>query len=87
VTRAWFADALHGPDGTAGPCRAVQADPAGGAADPAGGAEFGDPLASAGLTGEDWEPFALPALPVAPGADRRAAEALVQADSPLRWVP
>ncbi len=80
MTRAWFADALHGPDGTAGPCRAVQADPA-------GGAEFGDPLASAGLTGEDWEPFALPALPVAPGADRRAAEALVQADSPLRWVP
>jgi len=86
VTGAWFADALHGPDGTADPPDGT-ADPAGGTAELAGGAEFGDPLASAGLTGEDWEPFALPALPVAPGADRRAAEALVQADSPLRWVP
>lgn len=86
MTGAWFADALHGPDGTADQAGGT-AELAGGAADPAGGAEFGDPLASAGLTGEDWEPFALPALPVAAGADRRAAEALVQADSPLRWVP
>ena len=65
-----FGDALLGADGTAEPRRR---------------AAYGDALALDTAAAQEWGGFALPRLPVAPGADERAARALVEAD-PLQDV-
>ena len=60
-----FGDALLGADGTA---------------EPRGRATYGDALALDTAAALEWGGFALPRLPVAPGADEHAARALVEAD-------
>ena len=67
---SFFGDALLGADGTAEPRRR---------------AAYGDALALDTAAAQEWGGFELPRLPVAPGADERAARALVEAD-PLQDV-
>ena len=62
---SFFGDALLGADGTAEPRRRDA---------------HGDALALDTAAAQEWGGFELPRLPVAPGADERAARALVEAD-------